>query len=485
MGDVYIWCHPVDWAAVRRYCLRLIVAEVGMSDSTGPELPRLVGPWQLAEKLGKGGNATVYRASRDDGRSFVALKVVRAKKPNSERFKRFLSEVSILARLNGRPGILPMLDHSTEEGADEAWMAMPIATPIADALRDGFVLDEVIAAAAEIARTLATLHDEGISHRDIKPQNLYRLDRKYVIGDFGLVDFPEKESLTAEGRKLGPQNFLAPEMLSSSEMSHGKSADVYSLAKTLWVLVADQRWPPPGELRLDTPGMRMTDLFDHPRLGLLDPLVARATRHAPEDRPTMRDFAMELEAWLAPPVALGAEPDLVNLAARLRVATGDAFRSDDQHKELRGKSIALTRKFAKRIQATLGPLVETAEIRCDTTVRNLGDSLGEPPPMPGEGKAAAWNEARWLRVQTPNDVVTLCCGSRLLVLEGGRAYARAAFVLTFATGAAEMLWHRDYATFNVGGLGADRVVELLARDLLDGLHAALETFTLAVEGKNG
>ena len=90
---------------------------------------------------------------------------------------------------------------------------MPIATPIAPAL-EGRPLADVVGAVAAIADTLARLQrDFNIAHRDIKPGNLYKLAGSWPIGDFGLVALPDAESLTVDGRQVGPAHYTAYEMI--------------------------------------------------------------------------------------------------------------------------------------------------------------------------------------------------------------------------------------------------------------------------------
>ena len=69
----------------------------------------------------------------------------------------------------------------------------------------------MVAALTEIAGTLDAFASEGVAHRDIKPDNLFRLGGQCVIGDFGLVTYPEKDPRTAHGRRLGPTDYMAPE----------------------------------------------------------------------------------------------------------------------------------------------------------------------------------------------------------------------------------------------------------------------------------
>ena len=146
-----------------------------MNDS--PRQP--IGPWTLSDPLGHGGNATVWRATRPDTKTAVALKVLNVTKAEHESYKRFVREIGFLREHQAIPGLLPLLDaHLPDQPtrADRAWLAMPIATPIAHALASR-PLASVVEAVAAIADTLARLQaDYDIAHCDIKPGNLYELD---------------------------------------------------------------------------------------------------------------------------------------------------------------------------------------------------------------------------------------------------------------------------------------------------------------------
>ena len=143
---------------------------------------------------------------------------------------------------------------------------MPVATPIADALR-GRPLADVVNAVSTSADTLWRLQrDHNIAHRDIKPGNLYEHNGAWLIGDFGLVALPDTDGLTAQGRPLGQAHYMAYEMIRDPSTADPHAADVYSLGKTLWVLATDQNFPPealptesllaiePGSRRAGTPG---------------------------------------------------------------------------------------------------------------------------------------------------------------------------------------------------------------------------------------
>jgi len=147
--------------------------------AAGSPSERSLGPWRLLEELGRGGNATVWRAVSVDFPEPVALKVINAIHANREPYRRFIREIEFLRSLEDATGTLPLFDaHLPDKPSkvDKPWLAMPIARLLADALREQ-PLEVVVSALAVIAGTLARLaKDHGVAHRDIKPDNLYQLD---------------------------------------------------------------------------------------------------------------------------------------------------------------------------------------------------------------------------------------------------------------------------------------------------------------------
>src|SRR5262249_14157198 len=152
---------------------------------------------------------------------------------------------------------------------NQAWLAMPVATPIKDALM-GKPIETVVEAIAEIAQTLAKLADQrGITHRDIKPGNLYCYEGRWLVGDFGLVDLPDKNDLTRQGRPLGPAHYTAYELVADPTIPDTRPADVYSIGKTLWVLGTEQAYPPDGHQAAAVTGFGIADLRPYQHAELL------------------------------------------------------------------------------------------------------------------------------------------------------------------------------------------------------------------------
>lgn len=183
-------------------------------------------------------------------------------------------------------------------------LAMPVATPITEALEYSQLV-EVVAALAGIASTLARLRAEhNVAHRDLKPGNLYFLDGQWLVGDFGLIALPSVEELTRNSRRLGPAHYIAYELILDPADADPFPADVYSLGKTLWVLATGLGFPPEGHQPADTRSYSINDLAPHANAAALDRVVDRATRLHAEERPTMQEVANDLASWHK----LGATP---------------------------------------------------------------------------------------------------------------------------------------------------------------------------------
>jgi serine/threonine protein kinase/sugar lactone lactonase YvrE len=290
------------------------------------------GDWELLRRLGRGGNGEVWRATDPRGRE-AALKLLHHKR--SDRRSRFRSEIKFLLEHDPGPGVLPLIDHSLPvDDSEPAWYVMPLARSLEEALRDAGI-DGRVRAIHTISSTLAGLAERGIGHRDIKPDNLFEKDGEYLVGDFGLVSYPEKDPVTKQGLRLGPVDYMAPEMRANADTAAAEPADVYSLSKTLWVLLTGQALPQPGPHRVDDEAYTLRTYLAHERLGELDLLLERCTQHSPERRPRMSEVADELSAWLAPPVT-SAIPTLDDTAKRVRGLSEPGLRAqqaDDRRRE--------------------------------------------------------------------------------------------------------------------------------------------------------
>lgn len=457
----------------------MLVAMHGRKYASGEH----VDGWNLLRFLGGGANAEVWQARRDDA-SLVALKVLKITKTDREPFKRFVDEIEFHRRERGRPGILPILDASIPDKPsrqDPAWFSMPVARPIREALGEHPDLEVVVQVVTDLAATLTQLAQDGISHRDLKPENILALGREVLLADFGLVSFPGKDPITTDAKALGPRNYIAPEMLTRPAEADARLADVYSLAKTMWVLASGAPAPPPGELRTDTDEHRVSAQVSHPRAPLLDQLIEACTRHNPERRPTMADLHDELRAWVSPPTPSSAS-DVQDLAARVRAATASNEREARQRAESWHRFSDILVTIANRLQPLARQLHE--------------QGLGDGQLKDGEVLLRTYGINRFTKY---GEVLYL--GSRLIFVQptgmalpnlfigiGAELYDTAYLHLVathvirrWGTAANQLLWHDAHFVRADTPAVIEKTLDVLIAGLEENLRTALEAYVTDVE----
>jgi hypothetical protein len=200
--------------------------------------------------LARGGFAAVWQARQDSLGRQVAVKVDFRPLDDDKQRRRFLREAGAAGRLSGHPGIVTVHDAGIlpddrpylvlelcPGGSLSAWLA-PEKRPPVQRVRDVGV---------RIADALAAAHARGVIHRDVKPANIL-IDAYGHAGltDFGLAAMPEPGTeLSVTMEALTPA-YAPPEMFHSHPAT--ESGDVYSLAATLYALLAGHppRWPTDG-----------------------------------------------------------------------------------------------------------------------------------------------------------------------------------------------------------------------------------------------
>ena len=210
----------------------------------------------------------------------------------------------------------------------------------------GRPLEDVVEAISHVAAALAGLEDEhNIGHRDVKPGDLYELDGKWFVGDFGLITDPDADTITNNGRQMGPAHFSAWEMIDHPATADPHPAAVFSLGKTLWVLATEQNWPPLGH-QLPGSDFAIARFRPYRNAGRLDELVERSTRDLPADRPTKRQIAVDLEAWLKMP-ATDQSLDLSGRRSLIRSKLAWVFTDRERAERLRDAEQALIRRLGE------------------------------------------------------------------------------------------------------------------------------------------
>lgn len=244
--------------------------------------------------LGEGGNAPVYLVCEKETGNQYALKELG--KRNEEKKSRFLSEIQIASE-NAPiiPGILPVIKADCEN----YWYTMPVATQIMGYIKNKSIMD-IVSGVIQLSETLEQLHAKEIHHRDIKPENVYYHNQRFSFGDFGLVDFPDNPEFTKSDHWLGAIFTIAPEMLRNPKIADASKADVYSLAKTLWMFLCDDNTGFDGTYNHldDMHSLRYRSRFSSEHIVEIEELLKDATENNPNLRPDIKQFRERLLHWV-------------------------------------------------------------------------------------------------------------------------------------------------------------------------------------------
>jgi serine/threonine protein kinase/Tol biopolymer transport system component len=216
------------------------------------ETGRVLNHYEIVRMLGKGGMGEVYVA-RDQrlGRE-VALKVLRDDlASNDERRERFEREARSVAALQ-HPNIVTL--HSIEEADGITFLVMELIAgkPLSKLIpRNGLPLDRFLEIAIPLADAVAAAHARGITHRDLKPDNVLVDDQgRAQILDFGLAKMAAPtgldagsmgptEALTGEGRIVGTIAYMSPEQVDAREVD--ARSDIFSLGVMFYEMATGVR----------------------------------------------------------------------------------------------------------------------------------------------------------------------------------------------------------------------------------------------------
>ncbi|MET8514359.1 protein kinase [Streptomyces sp. NPDC005077] len=296
--------------------------------------PRSWGSWRDIRAVKSFGH--VHFVRHEDGTQGV-LKSPRpgnGGKVSKTTQQRFQDEVRRMHQLTQDQvaGIVPVLDADPQDPPQ--WFVMPEATKLRDILSPGgrpAELREVVEAIRHVAGTLAELAARDISHRDIKPDNLLHYQGRPAVADFGIAAWPQRPQLTSATHKMGPLYFLAPEMRFPEPGTPGYPADVWSLAKTLFVLAKGLRYPPEGTHYMQGNEYSLWTRGGEAAMDLA-PVMEAATAYEPDDRLTMSAFRDELSAWLElhPEPVAPAHPAVRQGFRALEAATADVRRHEEE-----------------------------------------------------------------------------------------------------------------------------------------------------------
>lgn len=187
--------------------------------------------------IGEGGMSRVYLASRDSGDEPLVVKILRSEvMANRKALERFVEEYNLVARIHSRH-VARIYGHGVS--ADHAYLVMEFF--------DGGDLSHRLAGKAmapgealrifrQLMFALGDIHEQGILHRDLKPQNLmFRADGSLAIVDFGIAKHVDAVDRTGAGEILGTPRYMSPEQVRGLALDW--RTDIYSAGVLLYQML--------------------------------------------------------------------------------------------------------------------------------------------------------------------------------------------------------------------------------------------------------
>src|SRR6185436_6213119 len=202
--------------------------------------------YRIEQILGRGGMGIVYRAIDTQLDETVAIKtlpgdVMQRSPEDLERFKR---EIRLARKITHR-NVLRTYDYGEAEGVYFISMEYVRGYTLAELLEEApdhrMAVRAAMGLSRQICRGLQAAHEQGIIHRDIKPQNVL-IDHKGEVKlmDFGIARMAEaKEGMTQAGLIVGTPHYMSPEQVQGSQLD--ARSDVYSMGVLIYEMVCGRK----------------------------------------------------------------------------------------------------------------------------------------------------------------------------------------------------------------------------------------------------
>jgi eukaryotic-like serine/threonine-protein kinase len=190
--------------------------------------------------IGEGGMSRVYLASRDKDDEPLVVKILRSEVTQDKRsLARFIEEYNLVERIRCRH-VARIHSHGVSESHAYLVLEFFDGGDLNKRLGDkAMPPEEALRIFRELMLALGDIHEQGILHRDLKPQNLmFRADGSLAIVDFGIAKHVDSIDRTSQGEVLGTPRYMSPEQVQGRALD--LRTDIYSAGVLLYQMMTGQ-----------------------------------------------------------------------------------------------------------------------------------------------------------------------------------------------------------------------------------------------------
>jgi tetratricopeptide (TPR) repeat protein len=365
------------------------------SAASAPTLPGslplgtlFAGRYEILALVGRGGMGCVYAARDRELDKVIALKTIRGDDGDTLAVQRFKQEL-LLARRITHKNVVRIYDLGEADGIKFFTMELISGEDLKDLIVRQIRIPyaQTVALARQILSALQEAHEQGVVHRDLKPQNVM-VDQAGVphLMDFGIARAAGGESMTATGAIIGTPDYMSPEQVRGETVDH--RADIFSFGVILYEMLT-------GDLPYhgDTP---------------MSKIVMRLT-HKPR---APREISVDIPAYLEAVVLKCME---IEPAFRYQSVAEVLHDLDRQQVSRRSLTLRVQRAAAGHgaALAAVGALVLVAAGGIYWARRGAGANPAGGPPVPAHmlaivpfTNATGSSELEWMRTGLPEMLVT-------------------------------------------------------------------------------
>lgn len=225
--------------------------------------------YEVKEILGQGGMGTVFKAVDRELGEVIAIKTLKQDflKEDPTALERFKSEIRLARKISHR-NVVRTHDIGERDGVYFITMEYVEGASLKQLIRSRGKLPIAVALSVgkQLARALEIAHEQGIIHRDIKPQNMVvEPDGVLKVMDFGiarLASRPQESGVTQAGAIIGTPEYMAPEQVTGEPVDH--RVDLYAMGAVLYECVTG-RTPHSAETPYQLIAKLLEDEPDSPR----------------------------------------------------------------------------------------------------------------------------------------------------------------------------------------------------------------------------